>query len=248
MSSRPEAEPAVSASGVRVELAAERKLRTRNKPYYRLAHWPIWITVFYLAPGPMTFTLFARGANHRMLWWLLAVLVGTGLAGLCGRLPGVEPAPYILRFTEDRPNPLYRRICYTLAWSDLLCYALLNLAGMLDALVSGAWHLRQIYLAAYFPLAAAICLLGALGRLPRVAPSTKGEGDERRYFYGCCWAVPPAQAVLWILWLTLPRARWADVAKLVVFLAILAAIGWMAKRGLLPRTRKIVPGELAVSD
>ena len=49
--------------------------------------------------------------------WAL-VLVGTGIAGLFGQLPGVEPRPYIIRFTEDRPNPLYRRICYTMAWSE----------------------------------------------------------------------------------------------------------------------------------
>ena len=36
--------------------------------------------------------------------------------------------------------------------------------------------------------------------------------------------------------------------KLVVFVAILAYVGNLARRGLLPRTRPIVPGELAVSD
>jgi hypothetical protein len=36
--------------------------------------------------------------------------------------------------------------------------------------------------------------------------------------------------------------------KLTVFLAILGWVGNMARRGLLPRTRPIVPGELAVSD
>jgi hypothetical protein len=36
--------------------------------------------------------------------------------------------------------------------------------------------------------------------------------------------------------------------KLAVFIAILAYVGNLARRGLLPRTRPIVPGELAVSD
>jgi hypothetical protein len=36
--------------------------------------------------------------------------------------------------------------------------------------------------------------------------------------------------------------------KLIVFISILAVVGNMARRGLLPRTRPIVPGELAVSD
>jgi hypothetical protein len=46
----------------------------------------------------------------------------------------------------------------------------------------------------------------------------------------------------------LPRGRAGDVIKLVVFLSILTATGLLARRGLLPRTRRIVPGELAISD
>src|SRR6266852_686572 len=93
-----------SAPAVRLEYASERKFRARNKLHYRLAHWPIWITVFYLSLGPMTFNLFAHGTDRTMGIWLLAVLAGTGVAGLLGKLPGVEPSPYILRFTEDRSN------------------------------------------------------------------------------------------------------------------------------------------------
>ena len=77
--------------------------------------------------------------------WLLAVALGTALAGLAGQLPGVEPKPYIIRFDEDRPNPLYRRICYTTAWGELIAYALLNWVGLLDAVISGKWHLQEIY-------------------------------------------------------------------------------------------------------
>ena len=40
----------------------------------------------------------------------------------------------------------------------------------------------------------------------------------------------------------------ADIVKLIVFVGILAAVGWMARLGLLPRTRPIVPGEWAISD
>ena len=89
----------------RIELDTERKLRTRNKLYYRFNHWPIWIFVFFIAPGPLTADLFAAGFDARMAIWLGLVLVGTGIAGLAGKLPGCEPAPYIIRFTEDRPNP-----------------------------------------------------------------------------------------------------------------------------------------------
>src|SRR5580693_1859198 len=104
-------------AAIPVEYASERRIRERNKLYYRFNHWPIWIFVFFIAPGPLTFDLFERGFDSRMALWLGAVLLSTGIAGLRGRLPGVEPKPYINRFTEDRPNPLYRRVCYTFAWS-----------------------------------------------------------------------------------------------------------------------------------
>src|SRR5688500_15725671 len=105
--------------------------------------------------------------------WLGLVLAGTAIAGLRGRLPGVEPAPYIIRFTEDRPNPLYRRVCYTFAWSAVITYAVINMAGLVVALTTGTWYLKQIYQIAYFPIAVSIWVMGLLGRLPRVMPSTK---------------------------------------------------------------------------
>ena len=232
----------------RVELASDRRIRERNKISYRLNHWPIWIFVFFIAPGPMTFTLFEHGFNLRMAAWMAAVLIGTGLAGMAGKLPGVEPRPYIIRFTEDRPNPLYRRICYTMAWSEAITFAVLNIAGLAYAIATGEWRLRQMYEAAYFPIAGSIWLLGALGRLPRVKPSTKGEGHERRYFYGSVWAVCWAQPALWLMWKVIPRTRLGDALKLAIFLAILGFVGNLARLGRLPRTRPIVPGEIAVSD
>lgn len=233
---------------IRVEYASLRKLRERNKVSYRIAHWPIWIWVFFIAPGPLTFDLFAHGFDVRMWIWLGAVLAGTGLAGWRGRLPGVEPRPYIIRFTEDKPNPLYRRVCYTFAWSAVITFAVLNVAGLVLATATERWAMRQIYDAAYFPIAASIWILGAAGQLPRVRTSTKGEGHERRYFYGSVWAVCVAQPVLWLLWRTLPAGRAGDVLKLAIFLAILSFVGLLARRGVLPRTRPIVPGELAISD
>jgi hypothetical protein len=224
------------------------QFRERNKPSYRLAHWPIWIFVFFIAPGPLTFDLLERGFDAHTAVWLGIVLLGTGVAGLRGKLPGVEPKPYILRFTEDKPNPLYRRVCYTLAWSDLISFAILNLAGLGYAVGSGVWRLRQIYDAAYFPLAGVVLMFGLLGMLPRVKASTSGEGTERRYFYGSVWAVCAAQPVLGILWKLLPRSRETDAVKLAVFAGILAGVGYLARRGALPRTRPIVAGEWAISD
>jgi hypothetical protein len=231
-----------------IEYASQRKIREYNKLYYRFNHWPIWIFVFFIAPGPLTFDLFERGFDARMAAWLGIVLVGTGIAGLRGALPGVEAKPYIIRFTEDRPNPLYRRLCYTLAWSEVITFGVLNIAGLVVAIVTGHWALKQIYQRAYFPLAGSMWILGAAGLLPRVKASTKGEGHERRFFYGSVWAVSLAQPVLWLLWKVAPPTRAGDALKLTVFLAILGLVGNLARLGRLPRTRPIVPGEIAVSD
>ena len=57
---------------VKIEYAGERQIRERNKKTYRVAHWPIWIWVFFLAPGPLTFDLFAKGpacATWPGCWW-----------------------------------------------------------------------------------------------------------------------------------------------------------------------------------
>jgi hypothetical protein len=238
----------IETDAIFIERDTDRKIRHRNKLYYRFNHWPIWIFVFFIAPGPLTFDLFARGFDSRMATWLAVVLVGTGIAGLRGRLPGCEPAPYIIRFTEDRPNPVYRRVCYSFAWGEAVTFALLNIAGLVVAIVTGTWMLKEIYRYAYFPLAGAIWLIGLSGHLPRVKRSTAGEGTERRYFYGTVWAVAVAQPVLWFLYLTLPKGPVEDTVKLVAFIAVLTAMGWMAYRGKLPRTRPIVPGELATLD
>ena len=238
----------VQTDALYVELDTERKIRHRNKLHYRINHWPIWIFVFFIAPGPLTFELFERGFDPRMVTWLSIVLVGTGMAGVLGRLPGCEPQPYIIRFTEDRPNPLYRRVCYTTAWGEVVAFALLNTAGLAWAVATGEWRLQQMYETAYFPIAGTMWALGAFGLLPRVRPSTQGEGHERRYFYGAVWAVAVAHPVLWLLWKVLPYSRTADVLKLGVFIGLLVAVGQASRRGLLPRTRPIVPGEWAVSD
>jgi hypothetical protein len=231
-----------------VEYAHQRRFRERNKRYYRVLHWPIWIWVFFLAPGPLTFDLFAHGPGFRNLAWLLCVIAATALAGFFGQLPGVEPRPYILHFCEDKPNPLYRRICYTFAWNALLNFALLNLSGLVVAVIGGHWYLKQIYAVAYFPLLLLIIYLGAFGMLPRVGRSTKNEGIERRYFYGAVWTITIAQAVLLVLWKTLPRTHFADAVKLAAYLFALLSFSGAATLGLLPRTRPILPGELIVAD
>jgi hypothetical protein len=233
---------------IKVEYAHERRIRERNKLHYRIVHWPIWIWVFFLAPGPLTFSLFAQGPGLRNLAWLLFVLAATGIAGFFGQLPGVEPRPYILRFCEDKPNPIYRRICYTFAWNALLNFAILNLLGLIVAVLTGRWYLQQIYARGYFPLLLAILCFGVLGRLPRAGRSTKNEGRERRYFYGAVWAIPLAQTVLLVLWKILPRTHAADLVKLAAFIAVIVSFVAAASLGVLPRTRPILAGELMIAD
>ena len=232
----------------KLEYAHARKMRERNTRIYRLSHWPLWIWVFFLSPGPLTFSLFAHGFSRANLAWLALVLAATGIAALRGSLPGAEPAPYILRFDEDKPNPLYRRVCYTFAWNAVLNFALLNLAGLVIACATGTWYLKQIYNYAYAPLCASILLLSATGVLPRVRRSTRDEGEERRYFYGAVWSVAIAQTVLLAFWKALPNTRTASLIKLAIFCATLLLTAFAAFRGKLSRTRPIVPGELMVAD
>jgi hypothetical protein len=139
-------------------------------------------------------------------------------------------------------------VCYTFAWSAAITYGVLNLAGLVVAITTGKWMLKQIYEYAYFPIAVPIWVIGAVGRLPRVKPSTQGEGVERRYFYGSVWAMCIAQPVLWILYLLLPRNRTTDIVELIVYVGLLSLVGYLSYKGHLPRTRKIVPGEIAALD
>jgi hypothetical protein len=50
------------------------------------------------------------------------------------------------------------------------------------------------------------------------------------------------------MWKVLPTGTISDALKLVVFIGLLVFVGNMARLGLLPRTKPIVPGEWAVSD
>lgn len=232
----------------KIEYAHQRKIRERNKGYYRVAHWPIWIWVFFLAPGPLTFSLFATGFHGPNFIWLLIVMACTGIAGCYGQLPGVEPRPYILRFDESRPNPLYRKICYTFAWNALLSFMLLNLAGLVIAVTTGVWMLKQVYNYGYFPVCLCILLLGAMGVLPRVRKTTRGEGIERRYFYGAVWSITSAQTILLVLWQVLPKNHTTDIVKLIIYVGILVSLSFASSRGALPRTRPILAGEWMVAD
>jgi len=62
------------------------------------------------------------------------------------------------------------------------------------------------------------------------------------------WAACIAQPILWFLWAVLPHGRAFDVLKLAVFIGVFAYVGNLSRRGLLPRTRPILPGETVVAD
>ena len=238
-----------TVSDIPVEFDTSRKLRTRNKLYYRFLHWPIWIFVFFIAPGPLTFDLFERGFDARMALWLGAVLVGTGIAGLRGRaarcraeavhhplhrgpaqpaLPArvlhrrVERGRHLCRPQHRRP-PRRDRVRPVDPEADLL----------VGVLPDGGHHL-----AARRARAPA-----ALHGRPRRARATSGGtstarcGRCRSRSRSCGSSGRRCRAVSGP---TSPSSA--------IFVGVLAAMGYMAYRGRLPRTRPIVPGEWAVSD
>jgi hypothetical protein len=104
-----------------------------------------------------------------------------------------------------------------------------------------------VYDVAYFPVVGFVWVIGALGWLPRAKASTRGEGYERRYFYGTVWAVATSQPVLWFVWKVFPQTRTYDALKLVIFAGVLVGVGTLAWFGRLPRTRPIVADEFAIS-
>ena len=187
-------------AALQVEFDTDRKIRHRNKLHYRVNHWPIWIFVFFIAPGPLTFDLFERGFDSRLLTWLAscwpapASRVSSASCQDANRRRTSSASPRIARtrstagfVTRPRGVKWWRLRCSTPRVS-------------LYAIATGEWRLKQMYEYFYFPIAGTMWLLGASGQLPRVKASTKGEGHERRYFYGSVWAVTIAQPVLWGMW------------------------------------------------
>jgi hypothetical protein len=217
--------------------------RERNKTYYRVLHLPIWIWVFFILPGHLTYDLFTAGPDRRHAAWLAAVTLVCVWRGLAGRLPGVEPRPYITHWGADQPNLAYRVVCYTAVWIILLVPATLNALGLLLAAATGRWMLGQLFAALYYPLAGAVVVATMLDMTPRARRSTLDEGAERAWFYAAIWTIVPAQVVAWGAWrlasffelapLTLARVRFG------VFAAVTAVLLALAVTGVLPRTRRV---------
>jgi hypothetical protein len=216
--------------------------RERNKGYYRVLHVPIWVWVFFILPGHLTFDLYTKGPDRRHALWLALVLAVCVWRGLQGRLPGVEPAPYITHYGARQPNLWYRVVCYTSAWIDVLVPFALNVIGLAVASATGEWMHAQLYLWLYYPLALAVVLCTALDVTPRARRTTINEGAERAWFYVGLWVVAPTQAMSWAVWKFGPRFGLAGAAHAQVGLLAVLLIGgtlsYLGLRGILPRTAR----------
>jgi hypothetical protein len=213
--------------------------------FHRVGYWLLWTMVFSFAPGPKVFYRLKRNMTIRsagdwpLLSWLAVVAGATGIAGLRDRLPGVEAAPLIVNLAADKPNPFYRRFCYTFAWAAILHTTLFNLTELVVGALIGRSAGYEVYEYGYFPLAGGVFALGLRGMLPRAKASTRGEGVERRYFYGAAWAGGISQLALGLLSALLPRKRETYALKLLIFVPMLTTFALCAKLGLLPLTQAV---------
>jgi hypothetical protein len=219
--------------------------RERNKAYYRVLHLPIWIWVFFILPGHLTFDLYSHGPDRRHAIWLAIVTAICIWRGLAGRLPGVEPKPYVTHWGVHQPNLGYRVVCYTAAWIDLLVPFTLNVVGMGIAVVTGEYKIAQLYRWLYYPLAALVVLGTVLDITPRARRSTANEGAERGWFYVAIWVVVASQVTGWAMWRLGSRMAfsaqglaWARFGTTVAVAAALLILGLSGKLGRTERYRK----------
>jgi hypothetical protein len=216
--------------------------RERNKTYYRILHLPIWVWVFFVFPGHLTYALYLQGPDRRHWIWLGVVVAVCAWRGFAGRLPGVEPRPYITHYGLDEPNLPYRVVCYTAAWVDLLVPFALNLIGLIIAAATGSWLIRELYERLYYPLALAVVAATWLDWTPRARRSTVNEGFEKAWFYVGIWTVVPAQIAAWAAWRLGGRLGMEGIAlgrlRFGVFALFAAAAFLLGLRGQLPRTER----------
>ena len=217
--------------------------RKRNKAHYRVLHVPIWIWVFWILPGHLTYTLFTSGPDTRHWWWLAVVTVVCAWRGWRGRLPGVERRPYITHYGKHQPNLWYRVVCYTAAWIDLLVPFALNAIGMAIAAVTGEWLLDRLFDLLYYPFALAIVAATVFDLMPRARRSTRGEGAERAWLYVAIWTVVPAQLVAWAAWRLLSQYGGDPLLiarlRLVIFVVVAGTFFTCGYRSILPRTARL---------
>jgi len=216
--------------------------RERNKNYYRMLHLPIWLWVFFILPGHLTHDFYRHGPDRRHAWWFAAVAAVCLWRAFAGRLPGVEPRPYITHYGEDKPNLAYRVVCYTAAWIDLTVPFTLNLVGLAWGSVTGSWIVFDNYGLLYYVCAAGVVAATAADCTPRARRSTYSEGAERAWFYCAVWVVVPAQVALLAAWRLGGKLGLASIPlgrlRLAVFLLVAGIFGRLALGGRLPRTER----------
>jgi len=216
--------------------------RESNKTYYRVLHLPIWLWVFFILPGNLTYALYLHGPDGRHAIWLAIVCVVCAWRGFLGRLPGVEPAPYVTHYGMHQPNLPYRVVCYTAAWIGILVPFTLNLIGLVIAAFTGGWIMAYLYARLYYPLALAVVLATWLDWTPRARRSTINEGAEKAWFYVGIWTVVPSQVAVWGAWRlggelglnppALGRFRFS------VFIIVVAVFFFLGLKEKLPRTAR----------
>ncbi len=216
--------------------------RQKNKRYYRALHVPIWLWVFFVLPGNLTYALYLHGPDRRHAMWLAVVIAGCAWRGLRGRLPGVEPKPYITHYGVDLPNLPYRVVCYTAAWIALLVPFALNLIGLMIAAFRGRWVIAELYTYLYWPLALAVVGATVFDWTPRARRSTLNEGEEKAWFYTGIWTVVPSQVAAWGAWRLGGRLGLNPLAlnrlRLSVFLVVTASFLILSLAEKLPRTTR----------
>ena len=221
--------------------------RERNKIYYRALHAPLWVWVFFILPGQLTYAFYTKGPDARHAWWLAAIVAVCIWRAYAGRLPGCEFRPYVTYYGVDQPNLPYRVVSYSAAWMDLLLPFALNAIGLLVPVATGQWLLASLYRGLYYPFCAAILLATILVCTPRARRSTHNEGAERAWFYVAVWTVVPAQLAAWAAWRlggrmgleTMPLA-WL---RFVVFFSVATAALWLGIAERLPRTERYTEPE-----
>lgn len=216
--------------------------REWNKTYYRVLHVPIWVWVFWVLPGQLSYALFARGPDRRHWVWLAIVVAACAWRGYLGRLPGVEPRPYLTHWGVDQPNQGYRVVCYAAAWAVLLVPFALNAISLGIAAATGRWMVAELYAWLYYPMLLAVAAATWGDWVPRAKRSTRDEGAERAWFYVAIWTVVPAQAVGWGVWRLGGRLALEGLAlarlRLAAFLVVTCILFYLGLKGRLPRTAR----------
>ena len=101
-------------------------------------------------------------------------------------------------------------------------------------------------------LAAAIVLATVLDFTPRARRSTRGEGEQKGWFYVAVWTVVPTQLASWAMW---RLGRFFDLStsglgevRLATFLLVAAFFFALGYAGKLPRTERYIIPEGTISD